>query len=198
MMQMKESLPNLPDRGTKAMQNLTRTVKRRNARRSFFRLFLPITLLGLCITAIPLTRENRAITQTKVIEPSKDVTLVQSSAGGLGNSRGPLFVGRTGQPEKNPAKPEVGIRRTLLAFDVAGSIPAGAKITAVKLSLNMYLTPSATLSASLRLHRLLQDWGEADSSADGVGTTAGAGEETWIYSFCDAEKWNRAGRLCFA
>jgi hypothetical protein len=180
------------------MQNLTRADKRQNARGNSLRLLLPITLLVLCITAAPLALQNKTSTVTKTIEPSKDVTLVQSTAGDTGNSRGPIFVGRTGQPEKNPAQPEVSIRRGLLVFDVAGSIPAGSKIAAVKLALNMYLTPSATLSARLRLHRLQQDWGEADTVAGGVGTTAAKDEATWIYSFSNTRKWAHPGGDYFA
>ena len=157
------------------------------------RLILPIAVLGLSIAAAPLPPQRKSAQLSKVFEPSKDVTLVQSVAGDLGNSRGAIFVGRTGQPEANQAKPQVSIRRGLLAFDVAGEIPRGSKIISVKLSLNMTLTPNETLSARLRLHRVLQDWGEADTKSGGVGATSVQGEATWLHRFDEKRKWSRPG-----
>ena len=51
------------------------------------------------------------------------------------------------------------IRRGVIAFDIAGSIPAGSTITSVSLSMNM----SRTLFDTIRIVELrvvLADWGE--------------------------------------
>src|ERR1044072_9010310 len=83
------------------------------------------------------------------------------------------------------------LRRGVLAFDIAGNIPAGSAILGVTLSLNMSMTPSGT-PRTTELHKLLADWGEGTSQASG-----GAGEETrattndakWQPLFFDTMFW---------
>jgi hypothetical protein len=58
------------------------------------------------------------------------------------------------------------LRRGVLAFDIAGSIPPGSTITAVTLSLNMSMTIDPT-PRTVELHKLLADWGEGTSHAPG-------------------------------
>src|SRR5207247_11296422 len=60
-----------------------------------------------------------------------------------------FFAGETNQGE---------IRRGVLAFNVAGSIPPGSTITAVSLSLNMSRTLLET-ARIVELHKLLADLG---------------------------------------
>ena len=45
------------------------------------------------------------------------------------------------------------LRRGVLAFDIAGTIPAGSTVTAVSLTMNMSMTPAGTLT--VELHELL-------------------------------------------
>src|SRR5438876_5160110 len=96
------------------------------------------------------------------INPSKDNTLYEyvPADGDLSNALGNhFFAGKTAQAQGS-------IRRGVLAFDIAGNIPAGAIITSVTLSLNMSKTASDT-ARTVELHRLLADWGEGTSQASG-------------------------------
>lgn len=83
------------------------------------------------------------------------------------------------------------LRRGVLAFDIAGSIPAGSTITAVSLSMNMSRTPFDT-ARTVELHRLLANWGEGTSNADneeGQGAPATINDATWRHRFYDTIFW---------
>lgn len=121
-----------------------------------------------------------------VLSPTKDTSLYEDSGGTIGNGAGQfLFVGKT----------RLGaIRRTVLAFDVAGSIPAGAAITEVELVLHMSQTASTT--RKIVAHRLMADWGEGTSDAggqEGAGTTATINDATWKHTFFDTGTWQTLG-----
>mgnify|MGYP003573010621 CR=1 FL=1 len=69
---------------------------------------------------------------TVTLNPIKDNTLYQDTSGGLSNGAGAhFFAGMTAAG---------AARRAVLAFDIAGSIPAGSTITSVALTLNMSKT----------------------------------------------------------
>jgi hypothetical protein len=75
------------------------------------------------------------------------------------------------------------IRRAILAFDLS-SIPAGAVVTDV--TLRLVCTKTTAGPALNTLHRLLADWGEANSSggfSGGAGGIAAPGDATWIFRF---------------
>lgn len=77
-------------------------------------------------------REKGAI---RWLSPSKDNTLYETSANIASNGSGQhLFAGNTGAGSA---------RRTVLAFDVARVIPAGASVTGVALTLNMSKTQAS-------------------------------------------------------
>ena len=79
------------------------------------------------------------------IAAARDNTLYEDASGSLSNGAGQsLFAGKTGTG---------GIRRALIAFDVAGAVPAGSTITAVTLRLQMSRTRSG--GQAVGLHRLL-------------------------------------------
>jgi hypothetical protein len=129
------------------------------------------------------------IEETNLLRASKDTTLIESSDGKLSNGSGPLFfVGRTRQPENS-------IRRGLIAFDIASAIPAGSKVTSVKLIL--YVEHSAAGSqqeARITLHRVLADWGEGKSNTKfGMGDQALEGDATWIHTFYPNRLWSQRG-----
>ena len=91
------------------------------------------------------------------IPASKDNTLYEDRRGRLSNGGGThFFVGVTDTGN---------IRRGLIAFNIAGAIPAGALITSVSLKLHMSQTIAG--SQNITLHRVLADWGEGDSNAPG-------------------------------
>jgi hypothetical protein len=150
---------------------------------------VPLMLLVACggdNPAGPLPNGG-ADSTTVVLDASKDNTLIEDSTGALSNGAGDfLFAGTTNQP---------GIRRATLRFDVASSpIPTGATIDSAVLTL--YMSKTVAGSATVTLHRLTANWGEADSNADGAegdGAAAHAGDATWIHTFSDTSMWTNAG-----
>jgi glucose/arabinose dehydrogenase len=115
---------------------------------------------------------------TLALTPLKDNTIYQEGAesNGAGNY---LFSGLTGSNAQSQK------RRALIAFDLAGNLPANAVITDV--SLTMYLSRSVFgVVANVALHRLLADWGEGTSRApdpEGAGALATENDVTWDLRF---------------
>lgn len=124
--------------------------------------------------------------EVRVLWAERDATLVESAAGALANGSGPgLFAGRTSQAGGS-------LRRAVLAFDVAGSIPAGARIVGVELWLE--LTPSHSEPVWVAVHELLADWGEGPSAASGGGgAPAQAGDSTWLHAVSPDLFWAQPG-----
>jgi hypothetical protein len=123
------------------------------------------------------------------IMPSKDNTLYEydpaegDTSNALGNH---FFAGETAMGE---------LRRGVLAFNVAGSIPCGSTITGVTLSLNMSRTAFDT-ARTVELHKLLADWGEGTSHApgeEGDGAPATPNDATWRHRFYDTIFWTTQG-----
>lgn len=118
----------------------------------------------------------------------RDNTLYENGGGELSNGAGPtMFAGRTlqGSPD---------IRRALVAFDVAGSIPSGSVITAARLRLFMSATVSG--AQSVTLHRVTASWGEGISNAGpsgGMGAISEPGDATWVHRFFDTTTWGSPG-----
>lgn len=86
------------------------------------------------------------------------------------------------------------LRRALVAFDIAGSLPSGALITEVTLTMQMSKTIAG--STTVGVHRLTSDWGEGDSDAggeEGAGTAAQTGDATWIHTFYPGSNWLAPG-----
>lgn len=121
---------------------------------------------------------------------SKDATLNQSTSGNVANGAGTrLFVGRVA------ATGSYGRRRALIKWDIAGSIPAGSRILAVKLDLWVDIS-SAFLPQNTLAHRVLQDWSEgtvAPPRGGGMGAPATAGSTTWLHTNYPSQFWNNAG-----
>jgi len=128
---------------------------------------------------------NQPLAQV-ILTPSKDNTLYQSTGAQFSNGAGEnLFVGNTNSR---------AARRTLIAFDIAGQLPADATIISVTLQLQMSKTNAGAQSISL--HRLQSDWGEGTSDAadnEGSGTTPTTGDATWLYRFFDTQNWQTPG-----
>jgi hypothetical protein len=130
-----------------------------------------------------------AIAQLANINPIKDNTLYEfvPADGDRSNALGlHFFTGETGMGE---------LRRGVLAFDIAGNIPAGSTILGVTLSLNMSMTPSGT-PRTTELHKLLADWGEGTSQAsggEGEGAPATTNDATWRHRFFDTIFWTAEG-----
>ena len=149
---------------------------------------LPLVVLSVMVPASFFARTMYAQTQ-RTIAASKDNTLYESSTGALSNGAGQtFFVGRTNQISGS-------IRRGLLAFDIAGPLPAGAMIDSVRLRLNMSLTTAG--AQTVQLHRVLSDWGEGTSNANtgggGGGAPSTAGDATWVHRFFNSSPWTTVG-----
>src|SRR5437773_11215909 len=114
----------------------------------------PKILLPLIIaTALSGTAPGLAKADVINISPIKDNTLYEydPTEGDLSNALGfHFFAGETAMGE---------LRRGVIAFDIAGSVPAGSTITAITLSLNMSQT-ALEIERVIELHKLLADWGE--------------------------------------
>jgi hypothetical protein len=124
--------------------------------------------------------------------PSKDNLLIQqtSPTGQLSNALGDLFAGRTNQDGQGPAT--LSIRRGLVEFDLSaassingGTIPSGATVTGVSLTLRQ--TSGSTGALAVALHRVTQEWGEGTSFINGAaGAAATEGDATWLYTAFNA------------
>ncbi|MDP3938831.1 MAG: DNRLRE domain-containing protein, partial [Deltaproteobacteria bacterium] len=121
------------------------------------------------------------------IGASKDNTIFEEN-GTFSNGAGDyIFTGNT--------KDGVNFtRRALIAFDIAGSIPAGSTINSV--SLQVFVSRTRTQSGTGALHKLLADWGEGTSNAsgeEGAGTSAATGDATWTHRFYSTTTWTTNG-----
>ncbi len=123
------------------------------------------------------------------LEAERDATIYEDGDGTNANGSGSyLFTGRS-ESQNGSAE-----RRALLAFPIAESIPEGSTITSVSLELTMSRTISG--EQSVGLHRLLEDWSEGPSDPpgqEGGGTTAVAGDVTWIHREFSETLWTTSG-----
>ncbi len=124
-----------------------------------------------------------------VLEAERDATIYEEGNGTNANGSGSyLFTGRS---ESRNGSAE---RRALLAFPITEAIPESSTIISVSLELTMSRTISG--EQSVRLHRLLEDWSEGPSDPsgqEGGGTTAVAGDVTWIYREFSETLWTTSG-----
>ena len=151
--------------------------------------FRKILLTAVIATVLGGICPSLAVAQLANINPIKDNTLYQydPAEGDVSNALGQhFFAGETGMGE---------LRRGVLAFDIAGNIPAGSTILGVTLSLNMSRTGSAT-PRIVELHKMLADWGEGTSVApgeEGDGAPATTNDATWRHRFFDTIFWTTEG-----
>lgn len=152
---------------------------------NFRKILLPLVIAATLAGIGP----NLAIADIINIHPIKDNTLYEydPAEGDLSNARGQyFFTGETAMGE---------LRRGVLAFDVAGNVPAGSIITSVTLSLNMSRAFSDT-PRIVELHTLLADWCEGSSQAsgeEGTGAPATLSDATWRHRFYDTIFWATQG-----
>ena len=162
----------------------------------FLLLALILTVLGLpsfALASQPATSHAVPLTPADVLTAtlgsSADNTLYDDPNGSLSNGAGAhFFAGRAGSNANG------AIRRGLIRFDVASSLPPTATIIGVTL----YLTMSQTVTGPqpIELHRLTASWGEGSSVApgnEGGGAPAAAGDATWLHRFYSSTLWTRPG-----
>jgi hypothetical protein len=146
---------------------------------------LLLVILTVSLVGVP----SLATAQLVSLNPSKDNTLYQYVAedGDLSNALGThFFAGETAMAE---------LRRGVLAFDIAGNIPAGSTILGVTLTLNMSRT-GLNDARTVELHKMLADWGEGTSQAsgdEGIGAPATPNDATWRHRFFDTVFWTAQG-----
>ena len=135
-----------------------------------------------------LTGRSTFAQTTITLGASMDNTLYEDTTGSLSNGKGQyLFTGRTNQLAGS-------IRRGLLAFDIAGAIPAGSTITNVVLTLVVSKTSNG--AAPVSLSHVNASWGEGASVAvanEGNGTAAATGDATWLHRFFNTTFWSNRG-----
>ena len=147
------------------------------------------TLLAvILITALGCAGVRSASAAIIVINPSKDNTLYEYDPAEGDHSNGAgfhFFAGENGMGE---------LRRGVLAFDIAATIPACSTITAVSLTMNMSMTPAGALI--VELHKVLADWGKGTSHApmgEGDEASATPNDATWRHRFFDSVFWTTQG-----
>lgn len=129
---------------------------------------------------------NISFSATDTLDATADNTLYQSDFGSLSNAKGQYFF--TGTTLSNL------IRRGVISFDVANSIPPGAVITDVKLELHMSKTISD--SKRVKLFKITKGWTEGTSTANGEeggGIGSQTSDVTWIHTYYNNVFWNNAG-----
>ncbi|NIO28677.1 MAG: DNRLRE domain-containing protein [Candidatus Latescibacteria bacterium] len=151
--------------------------------RNSLNVFGQISIAALALVMVfPIAAAGEAIT----LSPIKDNTLYQQASGNLSNGAGShIFTGKNASGL---------VRRALLAFPIADSIPAGATIDSVSLMLFMSRTRSG--AQVNELHVVISDWGEGASNAtgnEGAGATSMLGDATWIHTFFSTSFWTNPG-----
>ena len=126
---------------------------------------------------------------TVTIEPVADAVIYSPKAGdgfAYANGKGEhLHAGVNGSSGGNR------ILRSLLRFDIAAAVPAGATITGATLRLS-----ALKKSGNLRLIRLGQAWSEGTvnaGSGEGIGSAATTGSVTWQHANHTSVLWTTAG-----
>lgn len=117
---------------------------------------------------------------------ANDSTLFETPDGSLAGGKGEyLFVGKT----------VIGaIRRTVLRFDVAAHVPAGAIVESATVTLHMSRTP--TTGTEVSFYRLTQAWTEGNTDPpgeEGAGGITLPGDVTWIHTAHDSSLWSNPG-----
>ena len=153
-----------------------------------------ILVAGLALMASPAV-----LADTVELPPVKDNTLYepisQDSFEDRSNAVGKnMFTGKIKDAENQAGG--IAVRRMVLAFNIAGNIPAGATINSVQLTLVANKVKQNN-SFGVDLHRLLADWGEGTSntgnSQQGRGDLATPGDATWNHTFYPSQFWSSPG-----
>ena len=125
-------------------------------------------------------------------QPVKDNSLYENVPDNSNGAGEYLFMGQTGEDKGIPAS----FRRALIEFDLS-AIPANAVIESVQVAFTINKVPSSGATPdSATLHRVLKDWGEGSSNADGAegqGIAAEPGDATWNDAFFNTDSWTAVG-----
>jgi len=143
-----------------------------------------------------------AVADAVTLNPAKDNTLYEpisndsfvDMSDGAGAT---MFTGKVKDADADPgAGTRAAVRRAVLAFTIAGNIPAGSTIDNVQLILYVDKV-GATTAYNVNLHRLLENWGEGTSntgnSQQGQGELPTANDATWHHTFYPGSFWSIPG-----
>ncbi len=139
---------------------------------------------SLCwIAVVVLAAAGLGAQTTVALVPDRDNSIFADSAS-LSNGAGPVVVaGRTNHQ---------GLRRALVRFDVAGSLPPGSRVLQARLEARVNATRGVGRPATL--HRVLASWGEGTSSTGvGAGAAATTGDATWVHRHFSTTTWQQPG-----
>jgi len=137
------------------------------------------------LAAAPLAT---AVAGEVTLSPAADTTIFEADPDASNGAGDGVFLGRTSTMGGG------AIRRGLIDFDVAASIPAGSRILAVELTMHLTQAGGPPVERPASLHRLLADWGEAGSvSPGGQGAPAEPGDATWTRRFFPDVDWSMPG-----
>jgi len=140
---------------------------------------------AVCWFVLAIALASQASAGVVAVTPVRDNTLFQDADGDTSNGAGPAFF--AGRNSQNLT------RRGLLAFDLAGQVPAGSKVDSVVLTLQVSSAPD-TFPRLFTLHPVLDNWGEGRSySSGGAGAPATPGDASWLHTFYPALLWAHAG-----
>jgi len=146
--------------------------------------------LSLATSVLAVAASTVSAQSVVSLVADKDATLYEDTSGQTANGAGQkFFVGRVG------FNGGFTIRRTVAKWDIAGAIPAGARIIAASLKMNVDLS-SAFLPQGANAHRVLQDWSEGNAvppGNGGQGTSASAGSVTWLHRNYPSQFWSNPG-----
>ena len=141
-----------------------------------------LSIAGLLLPA------GAALADSITLVATRDNTLYESATGALSNGAGQyFFAGRNAAGDR---------RRGLVAFDLS-SVPSGATVTGVVLTLHLSQTLPYASPIAFELHRALAAWGEGTSNATsgggGAGVASTPGDATWIHTFYPTSFWASPG-----
>jgi hypothetical protein len=139
----------------------------------------------LAAAAAVLAFSADALGDVVVVPCSRDNTLFQDADGDTSSGAGTSLYSGVNSQER--------VRRALLRFELAGIVPAGARVDSVVLTLHVASAPD-TVAHAFSLHRVVRDWGEgASTGAGGSGAPALPGDATWLHAFHPGDPWSTAG-----
>jgi hypothetical protein len=125
---------------------------------------------------------------TALLAPSADTALLENFSTNNFGGQTWLNAGTTQNYTRN---------RGLLRFDVAGRLPARARIRAASLTVEVVRSPvDGDTPSTFDLHRLLRDWGEGRQQGEPplLGAPAELGECNWTHRFAlTPETWAEPG-----
>jgi hypothetical protein len=151
----------------------------------------PLAFIASVIGSLLFTGSVTAASVT--LHPVADTSLIEFLPGNnLGG--GPELIAGTGE---NLAR-----HRPLIRFDVAGNLPAGARVTSAQFIVDVTKVPQNGFAfADYGLHRMLKPWGEGNqvsptncTSCAGWGAPATHNEASWLDAFAYAPgDWTAPG-----